>query len=34
MIIEQNQLLNFSNSETQKMVVCSGCFDLIHIGHI
>ncbi len=34
MIIEQTQLLNFSSSETKKMIVCSGCFDLIHVGHI
>lgn len=34
MIVEQAQLLNFSNSETKKMIVCSGCFDLIHVGHI
>ena len=34
MIIEQHQISDFSMSDKQNMVLCFGCFDLIHIGHI
>jgi len=34
MIIEQHILSDFSTSDKQNMIMCFGCFDLIHIGHI
>lgn len=34
MIIEQHQIKDFTTSVKQNMIICFGCFDLIHIGHI
>lgn len=34
MIIEQNKISTFTASEKQNMIMCFGCFDLLHIGHI
>lgn len=34
MILEQNKISDFTASERQDMILCFGCYDLIHVGHI